>query len=158
MNTIAASVLEDAIATLRRERMDVYTFALYFDHESCAISVCADTVANSLVTIEQINRYNRKYFDLAVTSGDLQAASMWCANTGRSLALGDFALKNLARSTVDRSEVTEDFYRGILRALLDVEDKVATLTTNKASLLLCCSGPSDEVEFFWTPRVDAETT
>jgi hypothetical protein len=152
MNATAASVLEEAISTLRQKRMDVYTFALYFDHESPAISVCADTVANSIVTVSKINAYNRKYFDPAVTSGDLDAASMWRANTGRSLALGDFVVKNLARRTVDGSEVSEEFYLGMLRSLLNVEDKVTTLTTDKASLLLCCSGPSDEVEFYWSPK------
>jgi hypothetical protein len=153
MNTTAASVLEESISALRQRRIDVYTFALYFDHESPAISVCADTAANSTATVQQMNTYNRKYFDPAVASGDLQAASLWCANIGRSLALGDFVVKNLARTSVDSGEVGEDFYRGMLRALLNVEDKVAMLTSNKASLLLCCSGPSDEVEFCWSPRV-----
>jgi hypothetical protein len=152
MNITAASVLEEAISALRQKAIDVYTFALYFDHESPAISVCADTAANSAVTVQQMNTYNRKYFDPAVTLGDLQAASMWCANIGRSLALGNFVVKNLARSSVDGGEVGEEFYRGMLRALLNVEDKVATLTSNRASLLLCCSGPSDEVEFFWSLR------
>jgi hypothetical protein len=153
MNITAASVLEEAISALRQKAIDVYTFALYFDHESPALSVCADTAANSAVTVQQMNTYNRKYFDPAVTSGDLQAASMWCANIGRSLALGNFALKNLARCSVDDADVGEDFYRGMLRALLNVEEKVATLTSNKASLLLCCSGPSDETEFYWGVRV-----
>ena len=51
MNAIAASVLEEAISALRQKHIDVYTFALYFDHESLAISVCADTAANSTVTV-----------------------------------------------------------------------------------------------------------
>ena len=150
MNSNVASVLENAIAALREKRMDVYTFALYFDHESPALSVCADTAANSQMTVQQSNAYNRKYFETAVLSGDLQAASMWCANTARSLALGDFVVKNLARSTVKGTEIDAEFYRGMLRALLNVEDEVATLTTNRTSLLLCCSGPLDEAEFYWS--------
>ena len=153
MNTTATSVLEEAISALRQKKIDVYTFALYFDHESPAISVCADTAVNSAITVQQINTYNRKYFDLAVASGDLRTASLWCANIGRSLALGNFAVKNLARTSIDVAEVGEDFYRDILRALFNAEDKVTTLTGSKASLLLCCSGPSDEVEFCWSPRV-----
>lgn len=47
--------------------------------------------------------YNRKYFYPAVASGDLKAASLWCSNIGRSLSLGDFVAKNLARAPVKGS-------------------------------------------------------
>lgn len=80
MSTIATSVLTEAISELRQKRLDVYTFALYFDHESKVISVCADTAFNSAATVRGINTYNRKYFDPAVASGDLKAASLWCSN------------------------------------------------------------------------------
>jgi hypothetical protein len=53
---------------------------------------------------------------------------------------------------VARADIGEDFYRGMLRALMQAEDKVVTLSSNKNTLLLCCSGPSDEVEFYWSPR------
>jgi hypothetical protein len=152
MNTTATSVLGDAISELRLRQTDVYTFALYFDHESSAMSVCADTIENSAITVRQTNNYNRKYFDPTVESGDLQAASLRSANIGRSVSLGNFVVKNLARTQVARADIGEEFYRGMLRALMQAEDKVVTLSSNKNTLLLCCSGPSDEVEFYWSPR------
>ncbi len=149
MSTIATSVLTEEISELRQKRLDVYTFALYFDHESKAISVCADTVSNSAATVRRINTYNRKYFDPAVASGDLKAASLWCSNIGRSLSLGDFVAKNLARTPVKGSIIGSEFFVGMLRALMDAENEVATLTSDKDTLLLCCTGPSDETEFYW---------
>jgi hypothetical protein len=149
MSTIAASVLRGAISELRQKRLDVYTFALYFDHESKAISVCADTASNSAATVRGINTYNRKYFDPAVASGDLKAASLWCSNIGRSLSLGDFVAKNLARTPVKGSIIGNEIFVGMLRALMDAESEVATLTGHKDTLLLCCTGPSDETEFYW---------
>jgi hypothetical protein len=149
MSTIATSVLTEAISELRKKRLDVYTFALYFDHESNAISVCADTVSNSAATVRGINTYNRKYFDPAVASGDLKAASLWCSNIGRSLSLGDFVAKNLARTPAKDSNLGSEFFVGMLHALMDAENEIATLTSDKDTLLLCCTGPSDETEFYW---------
>jgi len=40
----------------------VYTFALYHDHESAAVSVCVDTEANSRRVVAHTNRYNMKHF------------------------------------------------------------------------------------------------
>jgi hypothetical protein len=150
MNTIAAAVLTEAISGLRQIRLDVYTFALYFDHESSAISVCADTVANSAATVRGINTYNRKYFDSALASGDLKAAALWCSNIGRSLSLGDFVARNLARTPVKGAIIGNEFFVGMLRTLMDAESEIATLTTDRDTLLLCCTGLSDEAEFSWS--------
>ena len=154
MSSVAAKVVAEAISELRQRRLDVYTFALYFDHESKAISICADTASNSATTVRGINIYNRQYFDPAVASGDLKAASLWCSNIGRSLSLGDFAAKNLARTSVKTSIIGQEFFVEMLRALMDAESEVATLTSDKDTLLLCCTGPSDESEFYWGLRTE----
>jgi hypothetical protein len=126
MSTVAASVLREPISELRQKRLDVYTFALYFDHESKAISICADTASNSAATVRGINTYNRKYFDPAVAAGDLKAASLWCSSIGRSLSLGDFVARNLARTPVKGSIIGNEFFVGMLRALMDAESGIAT--------------------------------
>jgi len=52
MDAIVADVLDRAIAEVRSRGIAVYTFALYFDHESPALSVCVDTAANSARTVK----------------------------------------------------------------------------------------------------------
>ena len=100
--------------------------------------------------MRRINTYNRKYFDPAVASADLKAASLWCSNIGRSLSLGNFVAKNLARTPVKGSIIGKQFFVEMLRALMDAESEIATLASDKDTLLLCCTGPSDETEFYWS--------
>jgi len=151
MDAIVADVLDRAIAEVRSRGIAVYTFALYFDHESPALSVCVDTAANSARTVKGINAYNRKYFVDAVQAGDLRAASLWCSNVGRSLSLGDFALVNVARTELS-TEASEDqsVFQAMLRVLVAREHEVAILAPDRDALLLCCTGPDDEAEYVWS--------
>lgn len=101
MRTFIDGVLADAIERVRTVGVSVYTFALYFDHESPAISVCVDTIEKSQATVASINAYNSKYFHKAISSGDLKGAALWQSNIGRSLSLGDFHLVNVGRLDLD---------------------------------------------------------
>jgi hypothetical protein len=93
----AAKVIESAILEIRDQSVPLYTFALYYDHESDALSVCADTKENSARTVRRVNSYNARHFRRAIVDGDLATARMWHSNVGRSLSLGDFALVNVGR-------------------------------------------------------------
>ena len=151
-----ASVLADAIAQLRAKAMPVYTFAFYHDHESGAVSVCAETETNSALQVRATNRYNAKYFRSAVAGGDLAGASLWQANCGRNLSLGDFSQVNLARAEFGESEVDGKFYLLMVRALMAVEGEVVALAADPRRLLFACSGPDDEVAYVWSLAQDAE--
>jgi WD40 repeat protein len=148
-------VLTRAIADVRERKTPVYTFAFYHDHESSAVSVCVDTKENSRRVVSKINTFNMEYFKKAVTAGDLKTAIRWKANTGRSLALGDFAENNLAR-TSHRNEVTpgKDFYLDMVRALITHQREIAALAPNPDELLFCCSSADDEVGFLWSLDTD----
>jgi hypothetical protein len=98
-------ILEEAIAEVRARRVPVFTFALYHDHESAAVSVCVDTEENSKKVVQSINSFNMKYFTKAVRSGDLKDAALWRANIGRSLSLGDFTMVNVARRDLGKVAV-----------------------------------------------------
>jgi hypothetical protein len=150
-----ASVLGDAIAQLRAEAVPVYTFAFYHDHESGAVSVCADTESNSARRVRATNRYNAKHFRAAVAEGDLAGASLWQANGGRNLSLGDFARVNLARAEFGGPEVGDDFHLLMVRALMALEGEVAALAADPGRLLFACSGPDDEVAYVWSLAPDA---
>src|SRR3712207_5236771 len=105
-----AEVLSNAIEEVRERRTPVYTFALYHDHESAAVSVCVDTEENSLRPVAKSNAYGIKHFAKAVAAGDLKSAALWNANTGRSLSLGDFALVNVARVGLGDVTAGKGFY------------------------------------------------
>lgn len=149
MQKLIAEVIENGIAQCSRLNLSIYTFALYYDHESAAVSVCVDTRANSQKTVRQINRHSYQYFQKHVAACDLSAAGLWCANTGRSLSLGDFVLVNAGRQEVESDN--PEIYLAMVKGLLAAQARIMALAESPEELLLCCSGPNDEVEYWWSP-------
>jgi hypothetical protein len=147
-----ASVLQRALEEVRQKSIPVYTFALYHDHESHAVSVCVDTEDNSARCVASTNRYNMKYFMQAIADKDLKAASLWQANIGRNLSLGDFVLVNCARADLGEAKVTPTFYLAMIEALVAVQSEVFALCPNPERLVFACSGPNDEVAYVWSAQ------
>ena len=56
LDSLFDDVLTRAIAEVRASGIDVYTFAFYHDHESAAVSVCADTERSSVRFVVGQNR------------------------------------------------------------------------------------------------------
>lgn len=148
-------ILGQAIARVRNEAVPIYTFALYHDHESAALSVCIDTEENSRRCVAQMNRYAKKHFADALTRGNLGAAALWRANVGRSLSLGDFALVNMARRDLGPLRDQDDFYLTLVRSLALVESPVLALSPDPERTLFCCSGADDETQYVWSGCADA---
>lgn len=154
---ILASVLQHALAEIRQKSIPVYTFALYHDHESNAVSVCVDTEESSSKCVASMNRFNMKYFTQAIAGKDLKAASLWQANIGRSLSLGDFALVNSGRTDLGKIKGTSAFYLAMIKALMSVESDIIALSSNPQKLVFACSGPNDEVAYVWSAQSAANT-
>jgi hypothetical protein len=150
LSALFAAVLSRALAKVKAKSVAVFTFALYQDHESGAVSVCVDTEENSQRTVQQINEYNARHFMKAVAKSDMKGAGMWQANVGRSLSLGDFELVNLARTRLGKAEINEEFYLSMVRALIAVQNEVAALAPDPQRLVFVCSGPDDEVAYVWS--------
>lgn len=149
------SVLDRALQAVKARSLPVFTFALYHDHESGAVSVCVDTEENSARRVASTNRYNMKHFMKAVAVGDLKRAKLWQANVGRSLSLGDFVLVNAARTELGSIEADEGFYVAMLRSLVAAEARVVALSPEPERVLFACSGPDDEIAYVWTHHQDA---
>jgi hypothetical protein len=143
-------VIGHALAEARSRQLSIFTFAFYFDYESRAVSVCIDTEENSLRTVKEINVYNYRHFLRAANAGDLSGAAMWNANIGRSLSLGDFSVVNLARVDVPEADVGQEFFQSMLLAVIRNQPAIESQARDKDRLILCCSGPDDEVEFVWS--------
>lgn len=148
---IVRSVLASAIAELEERRFPLYTFAFYRDHESGAVSVCADTRATSERSVLSANKYNWKHFLRAVESGDLKSAERWQCNIGRSLSLGDFELVNLGRSDLPSSFDEAELYLQMVHGLIEVQERVLNLAPAREQVVFACSGPLDEVQLVWSP-------
>lgn len=144
------AVLKAAIAEVKLKNLSVFTFAFYHDHESDAVSVCVDTEENSLRSVQSMNEYNSRHFLKAVGEGNLQDASLWQANFGRSLSLGDFAMVNVSRADIEESVIDERFHLLMVQAMVAVQNEIATLSQNPERILLACSSDDSEVGYVWS--------
>ena len=151
MDEFLRNVLQRAIAELKEEKTLVYTFAFYHDHESGAVSVCADTLENSREAVENANSFNMKYFSEFLEEGDYEELELWQANIGRNLSLGDFAYVNIARYELPEGcEINEGFYLAMVRAVISVQEEVLGIAASREELIFCCSGADSEVALVWT--------
>lgn len=146
-----SDVVQRAILQVQSKGFRIYTFALYFDHESAAVSVCTDTTKKSCRTVRSINEFNMKHFAKEVARGDYKTLFHWQANAGRSLSLGDFALVNAARTAVPDDLVVDiEFYLSMVRVLLGFQAAILDLAECRENLLFCSSGPDSEVALVWS--------
>lgn len=143
------SVLDSALSEIEASGLPVFTFAMYHDHESGAVSVCADSEESSARAVASMNSYNAKHFAAAVQQGDLKHAALWQANVGRSLSLGDFAVVNAARMDLGNVPVDDRFYVLMAQAVIGMQDRVAALAPRPDKLVFACSGADEEVALVW---------
>ncbi len=145
-----SGVLRKGIAEIKKAKLPLYTFAFYHDHESQAVSICADSEANSRRVVCKINEYSAQHFIREIAAGDLEAASLWQANIGRSLSLGDFAVVNAARTNLPSKAIKSNFYLEMVRAVMAVQSRIAVLAPRGDRLVFACSGENAEVGYVWS--------
>ena len=142
--------IDEALEDCRARSILIYTFALYFDHESSAISVCVDTEANSKIVVNAVNAYNNKHFLNAVKQNELSELALWSANPGRNFSLGDFVIDNAGRTDVAVANDDESVFLTMIKAIIRNRSKIIDGSAGEDSLIFCCSGPNDEVEYVWS--------
>jgi len=149
LQNTADRVIRAAIDQATKDSFCIYTFALYFDHESPALSVCMDTKENSLQQVSQQNAYSAKYFQKFIGAEDLEQAALWQANVGRNLSLGDFARVNVSRADVAHDELSASDCLGLIQRVMAHEGAIRELAETPDELVFCCTSPTDEVGFVW---------
>lgn len=142
-------VIDKALNILFDKKADIFTFALYYDHEGHAVEVCADTVYNSQRAVRASNAFCREQFFAAIERKDLETATVWNCNTGRSFSLGDFQFKMLGWEPINAPRNSAPFYRAMVRALIRNSHRIAGLARNPEQLVLCCSTKNSEVGLVW---------
>lgn len=146
MHRFLDDVLLAALSELRSNPLDLYTIAFYHDHESRAVSICADTKSKSQQTVRNANVWSMKYFAQQIDDGNLEDAAMFQANTGRSLSLGDFAKVNLARTGIPHDVTIDDeFYLGMVKTMIRHQRAISAMAAPKEELRFCCSTADAEV-------------
>jgi len=140
----------NALNVAKVKEIDIYTFSLYHDHESGFVSVCMDTVESSNAHVIKQNEFSIQYFKRAISDGDISTAKRWLSNSGRSLSLGDFKLRNAAEIKLDQqTKVDSTFYVEMVLAINEMKDLIEMRSSHGKKLVFCCSTENDEVGLVW---------
>lgn len=142
-------IIGDALHILFDKGADIFTFALYYDHEGRAVSICADTEVNSRSAARKMNTFVGQQFYRAIQNGELDEAAKWGTIGERSLALGDFKFQSLGWRSMTAPNNSAPFYRAMISSLLRNSTKISGLSRNPENLVLCCSSKDSEVGFSW---------
>lgn len=150
MSSDVVRLIDHALALIDQTNIDVFTFAVYHDHESRFLSICVDTEENSERKVQEQNRYNMKHFFRAFAAGSPSEASLWQANVGRNLSLGDFSRVNLVEMELPPGhEAGEAFYASLVLAVKSRAQEIAKRSSHPEKLLFCCSTEAEEVGLVW---------
>jgi hypothetical protein len=151
LNSFLASVVKAAVAELQAAPIPIHTFAFYHDHESNAVSVCADTKESSLRAVRKSNQWSMKYFAQHLLDGSWEDACLFQANVGRSLSLGDFTRVNLARTALPpKTNTDQSFYLAMARAVIAHQANIVSLAPDPEDVVFCCSSADSEVGLVWS--------
>ncbi|MBU6954448.1 hypothetical protein [Hahella sp. HN01] len=144
---IFENLIDEALA--KAKDLDIFTFAIYHDHESGFVSVCIDTKQNSENQLLESNKYSMKHFRRIIEEGSIEEAMFWQANIGRNLSLGNFAAINISEKEVAGIIPDNSFYLDMVKAIQNKEDLILQKSTHGSSLLFCCSTEDEEVGLTW---------
>jgi hypothetical protein len=143
-------LIYEGLRKAKSRNLDIYTIALYHNHESHVATICIDTIESSKRSVISSNAYWKKYFFKAIQEGDIESAGRRKANGGRSFELGDFALINASEIDVPPKVVQPDFYVNMVYALEEMRDLITLQSSHGPSLLFCCSTENLEVGLVWS--------
>jgi hypothetical protein len=143
-------IIFEALHKARTRNLNIYTFALYHDHESHVASVCIDTIESSAKLVRSSNNFVRAQFKKAIEENNLKSAKSWMANGGRSFSLGDYAFVNASEIDVPPSAVNSTLYLNMVKAIEEMRDLIEMQSHHGCNLLYCCSTESEEVGLIWS--------
>lgn len=151
LSKFLADVIKAALTELRADPIPILTFAFYHDHESGIVSVCADTKESSTKLVRSSNRWSMGYFAEHIKSGSWKDASLFQANVGRSLSLGDSARVNLGETDLDADMVAdESIYIEMARAVIAHQKEILEFAPEPDDVVFCCSSADSEVGLIWS--------
>ena len=141
-----------SLKKIEKAKINIYTYALYHDHESGFVSVCIDTKDNSLRSVQSSNDYVREKFITAIGNNDLKKALLWQCNAGRNFSLGNFKYINIEEIKVPLKPKSNSFYLDMVKAIEEMSELIIRHSSYGKELAFCCSTKSEEVGLIWCSK------
>ncbi len=145
-NLVAASIQK-----INESKIDVYSYAIYFDHESKRrISVCIDTRENSLRAVKKSNQFREKYVTKFRNDGNCDSLGNFSANSGRNYSLGDFKYRNrVSFENKKDTDLPDTYTLKAIKAVVARQDEITRFSTKPEQVLFSCSTQNDEYGASW---------
>jgi len=147
------NLIFEALKAASEQKIDIYTFAMYHDHESGFVTICIDTKQNSDKSVISQNRYSRDNFLREIEGGNLEMAGLWQANGGRSFSLGNFSFVDFRAIEVTQRKKQKGFYLAMIKAIEEMSELIQRSSSHGSNLIYCCSTEKDEVGLIWSPNI-----
>lgn len=151
-------VIERALNILFAKKADIYTFAFYYDHETKAVCICADTKINSRKMALQTNAFKYEHLRRSIEKKDLKRAMNFGWISERSFSLGDFTFKDLGWTSIAAPNNSQPFYLAMVRALMRHMASISALSRSPEELVFCCSTKDSEVGLSWFYQTAAQSS
>lgn len=142
-------VIEKALKILLSKNVDVYTFAFYYDHESCSVEILADTKTNSDRKVIKHHEFSSGEFLKSIESKDLEKAARWSSLRDRNYALGDFQHKAIGWEPAKAPNNSAPFFLAMVNAIRRNSKKISALSSHAHNLVYICSSQKSEVGYVW---------
>lgn len=142
-------MIYEALRKTEVRGVDIYTFALYHDHESELATVCVDTIQRSSSAVRSNNEFCQQQFFRAIEDGDIAEAMLWNSNGGRNYGLGDFAFRNLSEIDVPRRLNSPQLYLDMVGAVRTMSELISRQSQHGDRLIFFCSTENSEVGLIW---------
>jgi len=145
------NLIKASIGKIEDGKIDVYSYALYFDHESKRrISICIDTKQNSILAVSKSNEFRQKYFIEFLDEGDFDSVKNFSFNSGRNYSLGDYKFRNMVSYEYSHDlDYSHSFILGAIRAIISLQDEITKFSTDPEQVLFSCSTMEDEFGVSW---------
>lgn len=142
-------IIDKALNSLFSKGVDIYTFAFYYDHESHALEILADTKSNSNRQLLATQKLQHDEFMKAIEAKDLAKASRWGSAGERNISLGDFQCKSLGREVAKAPNNSAPFFLAMANAVIRNRIKISALSSDPDALVFLCSTQENEAGLIW---------
>jgi len=144
-------LIRASIDRINDEKIDVYSYAIYFDHESKRrLSVCIDTKDNSKLAVAKSNKFTEKYFAKFLNENDSDSIVNFSVNSGRNYSLGNFKYVNITSFEHDKDvDYSNTLILRAIKTIVSRQDEITKFSTNPEQVLFSCSTKEDEYGVSW---------
>ena len=142
-------IIDKALNILFSKNVDIYTFSFYYDHESHALMVLADTKSNSRHQLLDTRKFTHGEFMKAIEAKDLTKASQWISLGERNISLGSFKYRSLGWEAATAPKNSAPFFLAMANAVIRNRQKISALSEAPEDLVFLCSTSKSEVGLVW---------